>query len=55
MKSILGAIITAVGYVLRPEVLNVLPEKVGAIVSAIGGILTVLGIRHAIAKSTQGK
>jgi hypothetical protein len=52
-KAITGAIVAALGYVLRPEVLAILPEKASAIITAIGAVLTVLGLRHAIAKNTS--
>lgn len=54
MKSIGGAILAVLGYLARPEVLNVLPAKVGAIITGVGVILGVFGLRRAIAKNGQG-
>lgn len=51
-KSISGAFVAAFGYVSQPAVLAVLPEKVAHLITAAGAVLTVIGIRHAIAKAT---
>jgi hypothetical protein len=50
-KTILGAIVWAVGYLLQPGVLAALPEKVAAIVQAVGAVLAVFGFRSAQAKT----
>lgn len=47
-KTVLGAIVTALGYLSDPTILALLPHKAAAIVTAVGGVLTALGIRHAI-------
>jgi hypothetical protein len=49
-KTITGAIVAAVGYLARPDVLHVLPPKVAAVVQAAGAVLAIIGLRHAIAK-----
>lgn len=49
-KTITGAVLTVLGYLLQPDVLAVLPEKVAAVITAIGAVLAAVGIRHAIAK-----
>lgn len=51
-KTITGALIAAFGYISQPQVLAVLPEKVAGVVTALGGLLAALGLRHAIAKIT---
>jgi len=51
-KTILGGVISVFGYVSDPGVLAVLPHKVSAVVTAIGGFLALIGIRHAVAKTT---
>jgi hypothetical protein len=48
-KTIWGTVIALVGYLLQPNVLAVLPEKVAGIITAIGGLLAAVGIRAAIA------
>lgn len=54
-KSIVGAIVTATGVLLDPSAFAVLPHKVATVVTAVGGILTVLGLRHAISKNGSGQ
>lgn len=54
-KTIWGTVILVLGWMSNPEVLNVLPPKVAAIVSGIGALLASIGLRHAIAKNGQGK
>ena len=49
-KTITGAVTVFLGYILQPEVLAILPEKVAAFVMAIGGLLTAFGLRAAVAK-----
>lgn len=53
-KTIWGAIIAVLGYILKPEVLAVLPEKAAAVVTGLGIILGVFGIRSAVAKNGKG-
>jgi hypothetical protein len=49
-KTVTGAIVGAIGWLSRPEVLAILPEKVASIVAAAGAVLAAIGVRHAIAK-----
>jgi hypothetical protein len=49
-KTITGAIVAAFGYISDPKVLAILPEKWAGIITAIGGLLAAIGVRHAIAK-----
>ena len=49
-KTILGAVVTAVGWLSQPEVFNALPERAAAVVTAAGAILAAVGLRHAIYK-----
>lgn len=53
-KTIWGTLLAVLGYLAQPEVLAVLPEKVAAIVTAIGVVLGAIGVRHAIAKNGTG-
>lgn len=50
-KSILGAVVTAVGYLSQPDVLALLPHTAASIVSAVGGVLSVIGLRAAVSKT----
>lgn len=50
-KTITGALVTAVGWLSQPQVLQLLPDKVAYIVTAAGAVLTAVGIRHAVAKA----
>lgn len=54
-KSVWGAIIAAVAWLLSPEVLATLPSKVSAFLGAFGGLLAVFGLRQAIAKAALGR
>ena len=49
-KTILGAVISAAGFLAQPEVFALLPERVAAVVTAVGAVLCVVGGRHAISK-----
>lgn len=53
VKTICGAILTAIGILSRPDILAMLPEKVSAVVTAAGAVCTVVGVRHAMAKNGQ--
>jgi hypothetical protein len=53
--SVWGGVIAVVGYVLQPQVLAVLPEKVSGIVMALGAILSIFGFRNAISKNGTGQ
>ena len=50
-RTVLGAILSVFGYLNQAEVLAVLPEKVAAIVTAVGLVLSAIGVRAAIEKS----
>ncbi|MEO6564804.1 MAG: hypothetical protein ABIO63_02110 [Casimicrobiaceae bacterium] len=50
-KAVWGALITVLAYLSQPAVLAILPEKVAAIVGAIGALLGAIGYRDAIAKN----
>lgn len=52
-KTITGAIVAAIGFVSQPQILGFLPEKAGGIVLAVGGLLSAIGLRYAIAKNTE--
>lgn len=54
-KTITGAVVTALGWLAQPQVLQLLPEKVSYIVTAAGAVLTAVGIRHAVAKNAAGQ
>lgn len=54
-KTVLGAVLWAVGFLLQPEVLAALPEKWSALLQALGGVLTAFGIRSAIGKAAVGR
>lgn len=49
-KTISGALLTVVGYLSQPDVLAVMPEKLAAIVTSVGILLSVFGLRVAVAK-----
>ena len=51
-KSITGAVVTAVSWAAEHS--DVLPAKVAVWAQAAGYVLTVVGLRHAIAKG-EGK
>lgn len=52
-KTVLGALTTAAGIVSQPDVLALLPHKAASVVTVVGGVLTVIGARHAIDKGPQ--
>ena len=45
--SIWGVLTVVVGYMLQPDVLAILPDKVSSVVMALGAILAALGFRNA--------
>jgi hypothetical protein len=49
-KTITGALVAAIGYLSRPEVLALLPQRWAAIITAAGAVLSAIGLRHAVAK-----
>lgn len=49
-KTILGAAIWGIGQLGGPDVLGILNDAVGNATSAIGGVLSAIGLRHAVAK-----
>lgn len=49
-KTLSGVLLTVFGFVSQPEVLAVLPERIAAIVMAIGMLLAGFGIRVAFAR-----
>lgn len=53
MKTILGGLVAVLGYLSQPEVLNVLPGKGAAIVTAAGALFSIIGARHAIHKASK--
>ena len=50
-KTIWGALVAAFGYLSKPDVLAMLPEKWASVVTVIGGIILAIGARDAIAKN----
>ncbi len=50
-RTVLGAVLAVIGYLAQPEVLAVLPAKVASVVTAIGLVLSAIGVRAAIEKS----
>lgn len=50
-KTVWGALIAVIGYLLQPDVLAVLPGTVASIVTAIGALLSAIGLRLAVEKS----
>lgn len=54
-KTIAGAVVTAVGWLGQPQVLQLLPDKVAYLVTAAGAVLTAIGVRHALAKQQGPK
>jgi hypothetical protein len=44
-KQIWGALLTVIGYLTQPQVLDVLPKDVGAVISAVGVVLFAIGNR----------
>jgi hypothetical protein len=52
-KTIIGAVTVALAFLLRPEVLAVLPHKLADILLAVGSVLTALGLRDAQAVQEQ--
>lgn len=51
--TIAGAAATVLGFLTSQDVLSILPPKVGAIVGAVGGLLTVFGIHLHISNSSS--
>jgi hypothetical protein len=51
-KTIAGAFAAAFGYLAQPEVFALLPGKAAGIVTVAGALLSVLGLRHAVAKAS---
>lgn len=51
--TIAGAAATVLGFLTSQDVLSILPPKVGAIVGALGGLLTVFGIHLHISNSSS--
>lgn len=49
-KTITGAVVAAFGFISQPQVLAIMPEKFAGIVIGLGGLLSAIGIRHAIKK-----
>ncbi len=49
-KTITGAVVWAVGMLSQPEVFAILPDSVGKVIMAVGGVLSAVGLRHAVAK-----
>ena len=54
-KTWWGSVIGAFGVVSSPAILSFLPPKVSYVITTIGGFLTVLGLRSAIATNGAGK
>ena len=50
-KTVWGAVLAVIGYLLQPDVLAVLPDVVASVVTAIGALLAAIGMRQAVAKS----
>jgi hypothetical protein len=53
-KTVWGAILWVIGFLTQPGVLSALPEKVAAVIQAVGIVLGAIGVRHAIAKAAIG-
>lgn len=53
-KSIAGAVVTALGYLSQPGIFDLLPTKAAAVVTSVGAVLGVFGIRVAIANQSKG-
>lgn len=49
-KTVVGAAVAAFGYVSTPPIFNLLSPHTAGVVTAIGGLLTAIGVRHAIDK-----
>lgn len=50
-KTLWGTLLAVLGFLSQPSVLAVLPEKVAAVITAVGVVLGVFGLRVAVAKS----
>ena len=57
-KTIIGAVVVAIGMVAESGVLGQenkeLIRSIATLVEAVGGVLFAYGVRHAIAKASQG-
>lgn len=53
-KTILGVIVTVIGFLTQPDVLALLPYKWGVVITSIGAIITAWGLRSAIDKAGSG-
>jgi len=51
-KTIIGAIVAAVGYLSQPDVFALLGARPASIVTVAGVLLSALGLRHAVAKAS---
>jgi hypothetical protein len=49
-KTILGAVVWGVGQLAGPDVAGYLTSTVAGAIQAVGGVLAIIGARHAIAK-----
>lgn len=49
-KTVVGALVWGIGQLAGPEVAGYLTSAVAGVVQAIGGVLAIVGARHAIAK-----
>lgn len=52
-KTITGAVVAGIGAASQPDVMAVLPHKVASGVTIAGAVLSVIGLRHAVAKAGQ--
>lgn len=50
-KTVTGAVVWAYGTLEASGVVQFLPPKVAAIVQVVGGVLTALGLYHAVLRS----
>lgn len=53
-KTVFGGFLAVMAWAAQPQVLNVLPVKVSQIIMGIGVLLSVFGVRQAIAKNGTG-
>ena len=53
--TIKGALVAALGYILSPEVVAVLPPKVANIVVVVGALASVIGLRRAVGETIPGR
>lgn len=44
--TVQGSLLAALGYLARPEVLALLPEKYAAVVTAVGAVAAAFGLRR---------